>query len=236
MKRSVSLPVFIVSVLAALAVGGLGAVLGYVYFVGGSGEATRDVEAVPIAPGAEDTSAAQTFTILPEESEISFKLEEDLMGARTTVIGTSNQVTGNIAVNFDDPTTSMVGPIEINLRTLATNNEFRNRAIRDQILESNQDRYEFTTFTPTAVAGLPEAVAVGDTFTFSLTGNLPIREITREVVWEVTVTVVSETRLEGIAITQVTRSDYELVIPNVPSVANVTDEVDLKIEFVAIAD
>lgn len=235
MKRSVSLPVFVTAVLIALGVGAVGAVLSYVYFVGGSGEATRNVEAATIVPEGAASVELTTFTIVPEESEISFTLQEDLMGARTTVVGKSNQVTGNIAISFDSPQSSMVGPIEINLRTLATNNEFRNRAIRDQILESNQDRYEFTTFVPTAIAGLPETVAIGDTISFSLTGDLPLREITRQVVWDVTVTIVSATRIEGVATTRVTRGEYELVIPNVPSVANVTDEVDLKIEFVAIA-
>lgn len=235
MKRSVSLPVFVTAVLIALGVGAVGAVLSYVYFVGGSGEATRNVEAATIVLEGAASVELTTFTIVPEESEISFTLQEDLMGARTTVVGKSNQVTGNIAISFDSPQSSMVGPIEINLRTLATNNEFRNRAIRDQILESNQDRYEFTTFVPTAIAGLPETVAIGDTISFSLTGDLPLREITRQVVWDVTVTIVSATRIEGVATTRVTRGEYELVIPNVPSVANVTDEVDLKIEFVAIA-
>jgi polyisoprenoid-binding protein YceI len=227
----------IIAVLIALAVGAGGGVLVYVYLVGGTGEATRSVQAATLEPNPETgDDQTQTFTIVPEESEILFLLDEDLMGRRNTVIGRTDQVTGNILVDFDNPSASMVGPIEINLRTLSTDNEFRNRAMRDQILESNRDEFEFTTFTPTAISGLPEAVEVGDTFTFTLTGDLPIRTTTTSVDWDVEVTVVSETRIEGRATTTITRAEYGLVIPTVPTVANVEEEVDLAIEFVAVAE
>jgi polyisoprenoid-binding protein YceI len=144
-------------------------------------------------------------------------------------------VAGNIFVNFENPAESMVGPIEINLRTLTTDNEFRNRALRDQILESNRDEYEFTTFTPTAISGMPETVEVGDTFRFTLTGDLPIRAVTNSLDWEVEVTVVSDTRIEGRARTTITRTQYDLIIPTVPTVANVEEDIDLAIEFVAEA-
>lgn len=235
MKRTVSLTTYIISVIVALGVGAGVGVLGYVYFVGGSGEVSREVQAATIAPGGAANDRVETFTIVPAESTVSFTLDEDLMGRRNTVVGTTKQVTGNIAVNFDNPAATEVGAIEINLRNLATDNEFRNRAMRDQILESNRAEYEFTTFTPTGISGLPESVAVGDTFDFTLTGDLPLRGITHSVEWAVTVTLVSESRIEGTATAVITRTAYNLTIPNVPTVANVEDEVDLKIEFVAIA-
>ena len=68
-----------------------------------------------------------------------------------------------------------------------------------------------------------------------MTGDLTVRDITRETTFQVTVTPVSETRLEGIAEAIVLRSDFDLNIPSVPNVANVSDEVRLEIEFVALA-
>jgi polyisoprenoid-binding protein YceI len=254
MNRSVSRPVFIISILIALAVGAGAGILGYVYLIGGSGEASREPRAATLPaptnapeatsePDAAETDvetgaadAEQTFTIVPEESQVLFLLDEDLMGSRNTVIGSTDQVAGNILVNFENPAESMVGPIEINLRTLATDNEFRNRALRDQILESNRDEYEFTTFVPTAISGLPASVEIGETFRFTLTGDLPIRAVTNSLDWEVEVTVVSETRIEGRAQTTITRTQYDLIIPTVPTVANVEEEIDLAIEFVAVAE
>jgi polyisoprenoid-binding protein YceI len=258
MNRSVSRPVFIIGILVALAVGAGAGILGYVYLIGGSGEASRQPRAATLssptdAPSAtsepdstdsatdtgsetEVSASIQTFSIVPEESQVLFLLDEDLMGSRNTVIGTTDQVAGNILVNFDNPSESMVGPIEINLRTLATDNEFRNRALRDQILESNRDEYEFTTFTPTAISGLPDEVEIGDTFRFTLTGDLPLRAVTNTLDWEVEVTIVSETRIEGRARTTITRTQYDLIIPTVPTVANVEEEIDLAIEFVAVTE
>ena len=111
--------------------------------------------------------------------------------------------------------------------------EIRNRAIQNEILDTG--RHEFITFTPTGISGLPEAVAVGDSFTFQLNGDLTIREITQPATFEVSVMVVSETRLEGSGSATVLRSNFDLQIPDVPSVANVTDEVMLEINFVALA-
>jgi polyisoprenoid-binding protein YceI len=184
-----------------------------------------------------ETAAVATdptlFRIVPEESEVRFIITEDLRGQPTTPIGITNQVAGDIVVDFSTPANSRVGTIRINARTLTTDSEFRNRAIRAEILESSKDEYEFIDFTPTAISGLPASVAVGEEVTFQITGDLKIRDIVNAVTFDVTATVVSEDRLEGTASTQVTRAAYDLQIPNAPGVANVSDEVTLEIDFVA---
>jgi polyisoprenoid-binding protein YceI len=175
------------------------------------------------------------FNIVSDQSTVSFTLTEDLMGRPTTVVGTTDQVAGQLAVDFANPSASQVGEIRINARTLQTDQENRNRAIRGQILQSAQDEFEFISFVPTSVEGLPAAVTMGEPFEFTITGDLTIRDITQSVTFETTVTPVSETQLEGTATTTVMRGDYNLTIPNVPSVANVSEEVQLEIEFVAAA-
>ncbi len=119
----------------------------------------------------------------------------------------------------------------INARTLETDNPFRNRAIRNSILESSQDQYEFITFTPTALRALPAQVEVGDTVEFEVVGDLTIREITVSTVWAVSLTLASRDQISGNASTQVLRSDFDLQIPSVPRVAGVDEEVLLQIEF-----
>jgi polyisoprenoid-binding protein YceI len=121
------------------------------------------------------------------------------------------------------------------VRTLATDNEFRNRAIRGQILQSSQDEFEFAQFEPTSITGMPDSVAVGETITFTVVGNLTLRDITNEVTFEVTATLESEDRLSGTATATVQREPYNLIIPSVPGVANVGEDVALAIEFVALA-
>ncbi len=126
-----------------------------------------------------------------------------------------------------------MGTIQINARTLTTDNDFRNRAIKNRILQT--DQYEFITFTPTQIVGLPQTGAVGQSYTFQIVGDLTIRDVTRQVTFDVTATPVSETRLEGTARATIRYADYGLTIPQVRQVASVADQVRLEIDFVAAA-
>ncbi|MDL1902502.1 YceI family protein [Anaerolineae bacterium CFX9] len=207
----------------------------YIYVTGGSGEASQAISAPELDAQASASSQAVTFAIVPEESEVRFALQEDLAGQRITVVGRTNQVAGQVLVDFAQPANSQLGVIRINVRTLATDNDFRNRAIRGQILMSQNPENEFTDFVPTSVTGLPESVTLGEAFTFQVTGDLTLRGITSPVTFDVTVTPVSETRIEGSAVATVLRESWNLTIPSVPNVANVSEEVELTIDFVAVA-
>jgi polyisoprenoid-binding protein YceI len=209
-----------------------GAVVAYILISGGSGEASAPISAPELAAeGAEST----LFRIVSEESEVRFLIDELLRGQPVTAVGRTDQVAGDILIDTDNPSNSQLGAIRVNVRTLATDSSFRDRAIRSRILMSAQDEFEFSEFVPTSLTGLPQSVTLGESVDLSVTGDLTVRDITREVTFQVTVTPVSETRLEGLAKATVLRSDYDLNIPSVPNVANVSDEVRLEIGFVALA-
>ena len=219
---------------AALAVIGL-AVMAFIWFSGGSGQASVPINAECAEEVISRNAGATVFRIVPEESEVRFIIHEELFGEPKEVIGRTSEVAGDVLVNVSNPARSEVCTIRINARTLVTDNEFRNRAIRGQILQSSQDEFEFAEFTPTAITGLPETITVGEPVNFQITGDLRVRDIVNPVTFEATATLVSDTRLEGSASTTVTRSQYNLTIPNAPGVANVTEEVGLEIDFVAEA-
>jgi polyisoprenoid-binding protein YceI len=124
-----------------------------------------------------------------------------------------------------------VGVILINARTLQTDNSFRNRAIQNSILDTGQ--YEFITFSPVEIRDLPSSANIGEEIHYSIVGDLTIRDITRSVTFDVRVIVVSESEMIGSASGVINRSDYNLHIPSVPNVANVEEEVELYIDFVA---
>lgn len=214
-----------------LGVVGAVAVAVYVYASGGSGAASEAIS----APEVTAESEGVTFNIAPDESEVRFEIDEDLRGQRNTVIGRTNEVAGQLVVNFDNPAETQVGTIRINVRTLLTDDEFRNRAIRGQILLSARDEYEFGEFVPTSITGLPDEVTIGEPISFQITGDLTLRGSTNPVTFDVTVTPVSETQLEGTASAVVDRTLYGMEIPSVPGVANVEEEVELYIDFVATA-
>jgi polyisoprenoid-binding protein YceI len=185
------------------------------------------------APAEDETSpeGIVVFTIVQDESEVRFSIDELLRGSPVTAIGKSNQVAAEIAVDFATPAKSTVGEILVNARTLETDSGNRNRMIRNEILDT--EPYEFITFTPTNISGLPDTIAVGDTVTFQLTGDLTIRDFTHEETFDVTLTLTAADRLEGYATTIVLRENYDLTIPSVPSVADVSEEVLLEIDLVA---
>jgi polyisoprenoid-binding protein YceI len=171
------------------------------------------------------------YEISQSESEVRFSIDEILNGNPTTAVGTTDQIAGEIAIDFNDPVNSLVGVITINARTLTTDRSNRDRMIRNEILDT--DPYEFITFTPTSIDGLPAEIVNGETVTFQITGDLTIRDVTLPITFQVTAGLDADGRLTGYAFTTVLRSEYGITIPSVPSVAEVSDEVLLEFDFVA---
>jgi polyisoprenoid-binding protein YceI len=200
--------------------------------------ASRPIEAIPLASSQPALTAAAlpagaiVAQIVPNESEVRFVIDEVLNGKPNTVIGRTNQVAGEIAVDPNDPTKSRVGTIQVNARTFRTDSSLRNRTIENRILFS--DQYEFITFTPNQLVGLPERGAVGQSYTFQIVGDLTIRDVTKPVTFDVTATPKSEARLEGMAQATIRYADYGISIPQVRQVASVADQVRLEIDFVAV--
>ncbi|MGB3717378.1 MAG: YceI family protein [Candidatus Promineifilaceae bacterium] len=186
-------------------------------------------DAIESEPGG---SEPVLFEIVQAESEARFIIDEVLRGNPKNVIGLTDQIAGEILFDAADPASAQVGTILVNARTLSTDDNRRNRAIGNQILDS--DNFEFISFTPTAVTGLPASAGAGESVTFQITGDLAIRDVTNEVTFQVTVVPVSADRLEGRASTTIQRGDYGLIIPSVPFVANVGEEVLLELDFVAL--
>ena len=218
-------------------------------------EASAPIEATPLeiateeepAPTAEmvETESAETaaesdsagvriYTISQADSEVRFELDEDLRGQRITVVGITDQVAGEIGVDPNDLSSAQVGVMRINARTLMTDNSFRNRAIQNEILRTGE--FEFITFTPTAIQGLPESATAGERVSFTVEGELTIRDITQPVTFTVEAGADAENRISGTATAVIQRADFNLNIPSVPNVANVEEEVELYIDFVAVAE
>jgi polyisoprenoid-binding protein YceI len=171
------------------------------------------------------------FQIVPDQSEARFQLSEVLRGQPETVVGKTNQIAGQLAISPKDLSATQLGKIQVNARSLATDDPRRNRAIQNFILNTNS--YELISFEPTSIAGLSGPAALGQPYSFEIAGNLTIRDVTQPVVFKATAQAEAADRLVGNASTVIKRSDYNLTIPNVPFVANVGEEVTLQLDFVA---
>jgi polyisoprenoid-binding protein YceI len=232
-------------IVAVVAIGGVAW-----FFSQGDAEPTTDVTAPPIAgpetteaPDTTEAAVSETTAVadddptvstsfeLTEGSSATFRIDEELRGSPTTVVGSSGIVLGRIEIDPDDLANSQIGEILINARVFETDSALRNRAIRGPILDT--DTFEFISFVPSDVEGLEGSASIGDELSFTVSGELSIRDITQPVTFDVTATLTSDGTLEGTATTVVERGPFELVIPSVPSVANVSEEVRLALDFVA---
>ena len=194
--------------------------------------ASGPIQAAAIAQST--TAGATTYTIDQASSEARFVIDETLNGEPVTVVGTTNQVAGQIALDSSDPSTAQVGAITINARTFATDSTNRDRATQNQVLKTAD--YEYITFTPTALVGLPESLTVGQRYTFQIVGQLELVGQTHKATFDVTVTPTAEGTLQGTATTTINYADWGISVPNVPMVTDLADTVTLELDFIATAN
>lgn len=207
---------------------------GAFYLFGGNGNANGN-GAASSAPTLAPSKDATILTIDPLSSQATFTIDEVLFGKPNTVVGKTNSVTGQIKVNLKDPSQSQVGEIRVDLSTLATDNNLRNRTLQSRILETDQQANQYAIFVPRSIKGLPTTITLGQPISFQITGDLTIHQVTRSVTFDAKVTLTSSTTLTGQAQTTVSYKDFNLAIPDVPSVTGVSDNVQLALTFTAKA-
>ncbi len=168
---------------------------------------------VPMAPAPAPTETA--YTVIPEESSVTFTLGETLRGKPFTVVGSTKAVSGVLVAGEAGPS----GEIRVDALTLKTDAESRDRAIGRFILESEKAENRFIVFKVDRMTGTAGATEVG--------GWLTVHGITKPVVFAGTQEMVGEGMLVIKASATVKRGDFNLVIPSVPFVADVDDTVRL---------
>lgn len=169
--------------------------------------------------------------VLSEGTEARFLIFEELRGEPFTVVAATADVVGRVRVDPAELSASQMGEILINARTFVTDSSNRDRAIRGPILGAEQ--YEFISFRPTAIIGLSGAAEPGGEWSFTVEGDLTVREVTRPVAFGVTARWDGDGLVEGEASAAVLRSDFGLSVPSVPFVANVADDIVLELDFIA---
>lgn len=176
---------------------------------------------------------ATVYRVSPEGTTVSFSVDEMLAGKPFTAVGTTNQVSGEIAI-IREPQLApeiKVATLKIDARTFVTDDPQRDGAVNRFILKTETPGNEYIVFVPTTVQQ-PEVIEAEKEFTFTVTGDMTISGITKPTTLSVVATESNGT-LSGILTTQIKRSDYNLVIPNIPFVANVNDVIPVTATFVA---
>jgi len=199
-----------------------------------TGESTSGEEPAP--------AALVTFVILPDQSDASYTADEEFFSGAVErlgkalglaePVGAAQGLEGNIDLSLSGAPQVMGGELAIDLRGLTSDDERRDNKIREDWLES--DLFPDARFVITGAEGLPESYSDGEEITFTLLGDLTVREVTQPVSWNVTAVVDGDT-LTGDATTTVRFSDFGMQAPNMANMFVVQDELALSAHIVAQA-
>ncbi len=178
------------------------------------------------------TGSARTFTIVPEQTEASYEVQEKFFNRDlpNMALGKTNAVTGELQVSLDGKPNGKVTKITVDLRTLTSDSSRRDGRIRTQWLES--DTYPFAEFTSTDAQGIPDSYTEGQEVNFKLTGDMKIRDVSKPVTFDVKGKLEGET-ITGSATSKILMKDFGFDPPDVAGMLTVADGVTVTINFTA---
>ncbi len=187
-----------------------------------------------IAAGWPDASAAQSvrYRIVPEESEVRYRVRERIarLDFPSDAVGTTREITGEIALD-DHGEMAASSRFEVDLRTLKSNRDRRDRYLRQNTLET--DQYPIMVFVPTALDGLAYPLPTSGTHAFRLVGRMTLHGVTKEAVWDAELEF-SVDGARGMATTRFTFGDYNLTIPRMAALLSVADDIRLELGLVLV--
>jgi polyisoprenoid-binding protein YceI len=179
------------------------------------------------------TPGAAVYRIDPTRSQASYSVDETFFDRRglVTAVGTTNAVGGDLLLDRGNLGASTVGEIVVDISQLQSDEPSRDNAIRNEWLESA--RYPLATFKNASLRDVPNDWREGEPFRVKMAGDLTIRTTTRNVTWDVEMTLDGD-ELRGRATTQIRMTDFGFQPPSLRLIS-VEDEVALAIDFVAVA-
>ena len=177
------------------------------------------------------TDGATVFT-LGAGTVARYKVEEVLANTGFKIAtGETQDVAGSIAFHADGGVKGEESRIAVQAATLRTDSNRRDGYVRNRTLLT--DTYPEVVFQPTSIEGLP--ASIGDAtgpVDFTITGNLTVRDHTREVTWDASADFPGDGTASGLASVVFTFEDFGMDKPRVAIVVSVEDEILLELDFV----
>jgi polyisoprenoid-binding protein YceI len=194
--------------------------------------ATKAAQPQATTAAAPAAGSATVYRIDAAQSEAHYEVSETFFqGNRLNLaIGRTKGIAGDVLVDFANPANSQIGTIVIDVSQLTSDEGRRDNFIRNNALQSSQ--YPQATFKPTKVEGLPASVKPGDQLTLKVTGDLTVKQTTKPVTFDVTLTA-DQDKLTGTASTEIVLSDFGAG-PIQLAMLQTEDKAKLVFEFVAL--
>jgi polyisoprenoid-binding protein YceI len=187
----------------------------------------------PLPLSLDDINETQVyrFRVDPAQTNVEYAVQELLRGDSVNTRGRTNAVEGEFQLYMDKGQVYIaLSNLQVDLRTLSTDNPLRDQAIRKQWLES--DKYPMAIFVADSVEGLAADAVQNQPYKFQVTGDMTIRNITRRATFDVTATVRGD-QIVGEGTTIIHMRDFGFEPPNIVGTTLVSDPATISVQGVA---
>ena len=168
---------------------------------------------------------------IAEGSSATYRVTEQFVGVAFTneAEGTTNLVSGTLTIDADG-TIAPGSKLTIDLRGLKSDQDQRDGFIQNRTLETA--KFPNAEFVPTKLTGLDKMIPSTGQAGISLTGNLTIHGVTKEVTFQGIATFNPRTNsVAGRAKTSLTFDEFGLSQPKIGRLASVDNKIDLELVY-----
>lgn len=189
------------------------------------------------APVATTTAAAAKvsgvkLTLDSSGTQASYQVQEQLAGHDfpSDAIGRTSAVTGSILLDAGGKIVAGQSNLEIDLRTLKSDQGMRDSYIQHDPLDTAQ--YPTAKFVPTSTSGMPWPLPSSGTAKFTLTGDFTVHGTTKSTTWAVSAAFAPDT-VTGTATTPFLFTDFGMKPPHTMIALSVQNNGVLNLQFTA---
>ena len=168
---------------------------------------------------------------ITDGSSATYRVTEQFVGVSFTneAEGTTNLVTGTVTINADG-TIAPGSKLTVDLRGLKSDQDQRDGFIQNRTLETA--KFPNAEFVPTKVTGLDKMIPSAGQSGISLTGNLTIHGVTKEVTFQGIATFNPRTNsVAGRAKTSLTFDEFGITQPKIGRLASVDNKIELQLVY-----
>jgi polyisoprenoid-binding protein YceI len=164
-------------------------------------------------------------------SSATYRVQEQFVGINfpSDAVGTSPTVAGTLVIAPDGSIVTAQSKLTIDLRALKSDQDQRDNFVRTRTLET--DKFPYAEFAPTRIEGLPAMIPTQGQVGITLTGNLTIRGVTKEVAFKGIAAFGRDSTVNGRAKTDFTFATFGLTKPAIGRLMSVDDKIELEVVF-----
>jgi polyisoprenoid-binding protein YceI len=188
--------------------------------------------AASVSTAAAAKASAVKLTLDSSGTQASYQVQEQLAGHNfpSDAIGRTSAVTGSILLDAGGKIVSGQSSLEIDLRTLKSDQGMRDSYIQHDPLDTAQ--YPMAKFVPTSTSGVPWPLPSSGTAKFTLTGDFTVHGTTKSTTWAVSATFAPDT-VTGTAATPFLFTDFGMQPPRTMIALSVQNNGVLNLQFAA---